>query len=83
MEPGAVFTSRGTSLIDLIQFAYDLHSREVIGGPAWLKEEKFDVTAKTERSGMPDAQQLGLKLEPVKAAVDVLVIDRAEKPSPN
>ena len=26
-------------------------------------------------------EQLGLKLERVKAAVDVLVIDRAEKPS--
>lgn len=28
-------------------------------------------------------RQLGLKLEPTKASVDVLVIDRVEKPSPN
>jgi uncharacterized protein (TIGR03435 family) len=28
-------------------------------------------------------EQLGLKLEPVKAPVDVFVIDRVEKPSPN
>jgi uncharacterized protein (TIGR03435 family) len=29
------------------------------------------------------AEQLGLKLEPVKAPVDVLVIDQAEKPPAN
>ena len=28
-------------------------------------------------------EQIGLKLEPVKAPVDVLVIDQVEKPSPN
>jgi len=28
-------------------------------------------------------EQLGLKFEPTKALVDVLVIDRAEMPSPN
>jgi uncharacterized protein (TIGR03435 family) len=43
-------------------------------------------------SGKPDAppglfqamqDQLGLKLDAVKAPVDVLVIDHVEKPSPN
>jgi uncharacterized protein (TIGR03435 family) len=28
-------------------------------------------------------EQLGLKLEPQKAQLEVLVIDHAEKPSPN
>ena len=28
-------------------------------------------------------QQLGLKLQPTKAVVDVMVIDRIERPSPN
>ncbi len=28
-------------------------------------------------------QQLGLKLQPTKALVDVMVIDRIERPSPN
>jgi uncharacterized protein (TIGR03435 family) len=28
-------------------------------------------------------EQIGLKLEPVKAPADVLVIDQVEKPSPN
>ncbi|HET8546808.1 MAG TPA: TIGR03435 family protein, partial [Bryobacteraceae bacterium] len=28
-------------------------------------------------------EQLGLKLEPTKAAVEIIIIDRAEKPSEN
>jgi uncharacterized protein (TIGR03435 family) len=49
----------------------------------------FDETrAPTDGSAAPSLftavqEQLGLKLEPVKAAADVLVIDKVERPGAN
>jgi len=47
-----------------------------------------DISATAADSAAPTIftamqEQLGLRLEPQKAAVDVLIIDRAEKPGEN
>jgi uncharacterized protein (TIGR03435 family) len=33
---------------DLIKFAYDVHSRQITGGPSWNDSEKFDLTVKPD-----------------------------------
>ena len=43
------FTTRNTTLNDLIMFTYDLNSKQIIGGPAWMETDKFDIT-----TGQPD-----------------------------
>lgn len=58
VDPSALFTAKATSLIDLIKFAYDLHSRQIVAGPAWLESEKYDVTGKSDQPGMPSGPQL-------------------------
>ena len=53
-----MFTTTNTTLNDLIKFAWDLHVRQIVNGPSWLETEKFDITAKFEAPGTPNATQL-------------------------
>ena len=64
-----MLTTTGTSLSDLIKFAYDVHPRQITRGPAWLETEKFDITAKPDTAGMPSPTQL-------KSMVQKLLADR-------
>ena len=66
---GRAFTTINTSLSDLVTFAYDVHPRQIAGGPAWLEAEKYDLTAQPEGDGQPNLKQL-------KTMVQKLVADR-------
>jgi uncharacterized protein (TIGR03435 family) len=61
--------TRGTTLNDLVKFAYDMHPRQVIGAPAWADSEKFDIQAKPDTPGMPSMNQM-------KAMLQKLLADR-------
>src|SRR5262249_27892065 len=54
----AMLNTTSTSLRDLMQFAYDLHPRQITGGPAWLESDKYDITAKPDTEGIPNVNQL-------------------------
>jgi uncharacterized protein (TIGR03435 family) len=69
-RPGKLFTIRGqevitvnTTLSDLITMAYDLHLKQVTGGPSWLESDKFDITGKPEVPGQPNVAQLKILLQ--------------------
>ena len=66
-----MLNTTATSVSDLIKFAYDLHPRQITGGPAWLESEKFDVTGKPDTAGIPSINQL-------KAMLQGLLADRFE-----
>jgi len=51
-------TATNTTLLYLVTFAYDLHPKQVIGAPAWIDADKFDVTAKPDQPGFPAVKQL-------------------------
>ncbi len=50
---GNRFVTAGTSVIDLLQYAYGLHEAEIAGGPKWLKTQKFDLVADPESQTRP------------------------------
>jgi uncharacterized protein (TIGR03435 family) len=66
-----MMNTTGTSLSDLIKFAYDVHPRQITKGPAWLETEKFDITAKPDTPGIPNGAQL-------KAMVQKMLTERFE-----
>jgi uncharacterized protein (TIGR03435 family) len=67
-EPGRTgkgFTMRGqefvavnTSLQDLIKFAYEVHPRQITGGPAWMDSQLFDVAGKLEMNNLPKPNEI-------------------------
>jgi len=64
-RPGKLFTVKGrdvltinTTLADLITFAYDVHVRQISGGPTWMESDKFDVQGRPQVEGVPSTVQL-------------------------
>jgi uncharacterized protein (TIGR03435 family) len=43
---GARYVVRNATLVDLISTAYGVESDAVIGGPAWLEKDRFEIVAK-------------------------------------
>lgn len=64
-----MFTTLNKNLSDLIKFAWDMHPKQVIGAPAWVDSDKFDILAKPDTPGMPGMNQM-------KAMVRKLLADR-------
>jgi uncharacterized protein (TIGR03435 family) len=54
---GRTLSTRNTSLDDLIEYAYDVHLKQIVDGPAWMDENKFDLTAVPDKEGDPSSQQ--------------------------
>jgi uncharacterized protein (TIGR03435 family) len=67
MQPGGRFVALHTSPLELIQFAYDVRRVQVTGGPKWLDEERFDITARAD-AAVPVAQ--------IRAMLQSLLRDR-------
>lgn len=48
---GHRFATTNTSLSDLISFAYGIHATQIIGAPAWVAADKYDLTAQSSIVG--------------------------------
>jgi uncharacterized protein (TIGR03435 family) len=53
-------TTAGTALQTLIRMAYGVQDSQIMGGPSWIKTERYDIQAKVDE---PVADELG-KLTP-------------------
>jgi uncharacterized protein (TIGR03435 family) len=69
-RPGKLFTVRGrhvktinTNVNDLITFAYGLHARQIVDGPAWFGTEKFDLDGVPDVEGQPSSEQLKMLIQ--------------------
>ena len=74
--PGKLFTVRGrevltinTTLADLITMSYEVHTRQVVGGPSWMESDKYDITGRPLAEGAPSTAQL-------RAMIRTLLQDR-------
>jgi uncharacterized protein (TIGR03435 family) len=72
---GRLYTMRGTqlmaintSVMNLITFAYDLHEKQISGGPSWISSDRFEVVVKPDIPGQPNISQMKRLFQ--KALVD-------------
>ena len=55
---GNHFAAQHVTLIDLISFAYELHARQIVGGPEWIRTATYDLEGAPEAPGRPSREQL-------------------------
>ena len=69
MVRGREFSTVNTSLSSLLTFAYGLHPKQIVGAPAWVDTDKFDIAAQPNLPGRPNDKQW-------KAMLQQLLTDR-------
>jgi uncharacterized protein (TIGR03435 family) len=73
-QPGGRFDAVNVPARFLITFAYQLQSFQLIDGPDWLANDRFDILAKIE--GDPPPTPPGAGPDPMMFAVRTLLADR-------
>jgi uncharacterized protein (TIGR03435 family) len=76
-QPGSrffEFTTQGGNLIVknltlgfLMAFAYEMPARQIVGKPAWMDTDKWDIVAKPDIPGMPSNSQTKVMMQKVLA----------------
>ena len=61
------FVTFNTNLNDLIAYAYGLHSKQIIDGPAWFATDLFDIEAKPGAEGRPNQKQMAVMVQKLLA----------------
>lgn len=58
---GGIYHLRTASMVDLIRTAWAVDAENVVGGPAWLERDRFDVIARTSATATPELLATQLK----------------------
>jgi hypothetical protein len=77
-----------STLAALARYAYGLRDFEVVGGPDWIGPFAGRIKAQEPNLSLPSftaalRDQFGLRLEPTRGPVDVLVVDSVHQPAAN
>jgi len=77
---GGRYELRTATMVDLIRTAYGVDGNNVVGGPAWLDTDRFDVIAKAPATSSPET--LKLMLQTLLADRFRLAVHNDTKPLP-
>jgi uncharacterized protein (TIGR03435 family) len=74
-QPGGRLTVTNMTTRTLITFAYQITGYQLVGGPAWIDSDKFDILAKINGNPVWSAPGSGLP-DPAQRAMQQLLADR-------
>jgi len=66
---GNRFVTEGTTFVDVFKYAFGVHPDQVVGGPEWLRTERFDIVADPDTDKRPNSDEM-------KAMVRQLLVER-------
>ena len=75
-QPGGRVNARNMPLRPLITFAYQLAQFQLVGGPAWITTDRFDIVAKLEDGAAAGPVLPGAGPGPMQLALRGLLADR-------
>ena len=55
---GAHVGAQGQTLKSLMMFAYGVHGQQIVGAPAWMSDDKYDIDGIADLPGEPDLKQM-------------------------
>jgi uncharacterized protein (TIGR03435 family) len=64
---GRNFRTRNSSLGDLIHFAYDVQTKQIVNAPEWMEKDRYDIAAVPEEQGVPNAAQVKIMIRKLLA----------------
>lgn len=64
---GRRFATFNTPLSAILSFAYGIHPKQIVGAPAWITEDKFDIEATPDGEGAPSDKQWKAMLQKLVA----------------
>jgi uncharacterized protein (TIGR03435 family) len=73
-QPGGRFVAQQQSLRDLIGLAYKVRDSQIVGGPAWIGTDRFDINARADRE-LPPFDPTG-EIGPLERMLQSLLADR-------
>jgi uncharacterized protein (TIGR03435 family) len=76
---GNRLATEGTTFVDVFKYAYNVHPDQVVGGPEWLRAQKFDILADPETEKRPSSDQMKAMVQQLLAERFHLVIHRERK----
>jgi uncharacterized protein (TIGR03435 family) len=57
-RPGGAFGMVNVPVVRLVMYAYDLRDYQVLGGPGWMRTDRFDILAAAGREASPAEMRL-------------------------
>jgi len=66
---GNRFVTEGTTFVDVFKYAFGVHPDQLVGGPEWLRTERFDIVADPETDKRPTSDEM-------KAMMRQLLVER-------
>jgi uncharacterized protein (TIGR03435 family) len=76
--PGGRFAASNATVFALVSVAYNLpfRSTRLSGGPDWIRSERYDIEARTEKNAIPPALSARARYEKMRPMLQTLLTER-------